>query len=391
MAEAKSRSSRVGFFIALLVVVPTATWVGMLIPSGVMALVAQGRAWLEEWGILENPPIPPAALQAAQRKGDLTGTAPWSAPPWSETFHGGNHLARSASSPTSGRGASNPAAVPEARDQKASPSGIDPPFAWAGQLIQEAITAVGRTTEPASEQGLTPGGQSSPQSGVIPATFRGDVQSAGAARTPDYRSERRPTNAGFYPPEWGNGSDQYSLAGWETPIPPTHAEGRSPSLGAGTGKKSSEVQLRQGTHPGNSSPTGNPPAYNARPGNPLQPVPSAQMATGLNGTVPTAEGQERTQDLQNPSESGAGNTSLQPTGEVFSPGDPQVQALEARLRQLGATYYRLEELEQGPGRYRFVAEFANISPSGMPRQLEAYADRPLDAIGKVIAAFESGR
>lgn len=391
MAEAKSRSSGVGFFIALLVVVPTAAWVGMLIPSGVMALVTQARAQLEEWGILENPPIPPAALQAAQGKGDLTGSAPWSTPPWSGSLQGGSHVARSASSPVSGHGASNPAGVPEARGQKISPSGNDPPFAWAGQLIQEAITAVGRTTESASEQGLTPGVRSSPQSGVVPATFHGDVQSVGAARSRDYRSERGSTSGGFYPPEWGNGSDQYSLAGWETPISPTDAEGQSPSLGAGAGKKSGEEHLQQGKQPGNSSPTVNPPAYTARPGNSLQPLPPAQMGTGLNGIVRPAEGQERTQGLQSTSESGAGNTSLQPTEEVFSPRDPQVQALEARLRQLGATYYRLEELEQGPGRYRFVAEFANVTPPGKPRQLEAYADRPLEAIGKVIAAFESGR
>jgi hypothetical protein len=391
MAEAKGRSSGVGFFIALLVVVPTATWVGMLIPSGVMALVTQARAQLEEWGILENPPIPPAAIKTAQGKGDLTGAAPWSAPPWGESLQGGSHVARSASSPTPGHGSSNSSGFPEARGQKTSPPGNAPPFAWAGQLIQEAITAVGRTTEPAREQGLTPGGQSSPQSGVIPATFHGVEPSTGTAQSPGYRSEKRSTGCSLSPPAWGNRSDQYSLAGWETPIPPTHAEGQAASLGVGTGKNSGEEFLRQGKHPGDSSPATNLPSHTPRLGNPLKPLPSSQTATGLNGTIRTAEAFGRTQGLQNPPEMGMGSTSVEPSGEVFSPGDPQVQALEARLRQLGATYYRLEELEQGPGRYRFVAEFANTTPSGRPRQLEAYADRPLDAIGKVIAAFDSGQ
>jgi hypothetical protein len=75
----------------------------------------------------------------------------------------------------------------------------------------------------------------------------------------------------------------------------------------------------------------------------------------------------------------------------FSPADARLQQLEQKLRQLGAAFYVLEEIEADPVMYHFVAEVVEPShPNGL-RRFEAYAAEPFEAITKVVAQMESQR
>lgn len=384
MAEGKTKSTGVGFFIALLVVVPTATWVGMLIPSGVTAVVSQARVQLQKWGIWENPPIPPAAARGG---GEQSAGAPaWSVPPWDTPRGAGQQPAQGSSRPALSSASSSSPGSRESRGDAVTSSGGKPPFAWAGQLIQEAVTAVGGG-EATADQSFQRGRISPAQSGVVPATFIGAEGTGGNNQSGD--GQAFPTGS-LTPTPVANTTDRYSLTGWEVPLPSTETSTPSPEGRKGT--NSGWVITKTGGQIGPSSHRGDLPRRELRPGEARQHLPTPREMPGGDGALRAVEqdsGSSGPFQVPKPVGTGTGPGAIRE--EAFSPKNPQVQALEARLRELGATYYRLEELDGQPRRYRFVAEFADPSYPGRSRQLEAYAEQPLEAIGKVIAAFESGR
>lgn len=81
----------------------------------------------------------------------------------------------------------------------------------------------------------------------------------------------------------------------------------------------------------------------------------------------------------------------QPVAESVPEAEPDLDALAAEVRQLGATFYRLELVEQSPQLYRFTAQFEEHGD--LPRrwqQSATHAD-PALAIRQVIADINARR
>jgi hypothetical protein len=74
----------------------------------------------------------------------------------------------------------------------------------------------------------------------------------------------------------------------------------------------------------------------------------------------------------------------QPVAESVPEAEPDLDALAAEVRQLGATFYRLELVEQSPQLYRFTAQFEE--PGDLPRRWQQSATHtdPALAIRQVI-------
>lgn len=83
-----------------------------------------------------------------------------------------------------------------------------------------------------------------------------------------------------------------------------------------------------------------------------------------------------------------GTSIEKPSSRPASESPPQpLDHLEARLRQLGATYYRLEAIENRSG-YGFVCEVDGAGNPSRPRILRATGARPLDPIHEIVATLE---
>ena len=63
-------------------------------------------------------------------------------------------------------------------------------------------------------------------------------------------------------------------------------------------------------------------------------------------------------------------------------------AMEQRLRQMGATSYRLETWGQGVRRFRFQCRVAADPTTGWARHFEATDPQPVQAVAKVLASVE---
>jgi hypothetical protein len=63
--------------------------------------------------------------------------------------------------------------------------------------------------------------------------------------------------------------------------------------------------------------------------------------------------------------------------------------MEERLRQVGATYYRLETWGQEGRRFRFQCRVAADQTTGWARHFEATDPQPIQAVAKVLASVES--
>ncbi len=82
MNAAHPRQSGIGFFIALLIVVPAATWVGMIIPETVLQVYHRVQTVVEGWGILGEVGLRATAGQSLATAADgglvIPTSAPWS-------------------------------------------------------------------------------------------------------------------------------------------------------------------------------------------------------------------------------------------------------------------------------------------------------------------------
>jgi len=63
--------------------------------------------------------------------------------------------------------------------------------------------------------------------------------------------------------------------------------------------------------------------------------------------------------------------------------------MEQRLREMGATYYRLETWGQEGRRFRFQCRVAADPTTGWARHFEATDPQPIQAVSKVLASVES--
>ncbi len=81
----------------------------------------------------------------------------------------------------------------------------------------------------------------------------------------------------------------------------------------------------------------------------------------------------------------------QPIAESVPEAEPDLDALAAEVRQLGATFYRLELVEQSPQLYRFTAQFEAQGDLPQRWQHSAIHTDPTMAIRQVIAEINARR
>jgi hypothetical protein len=89
--------------------------------------------------------------------------------------------------------------------------------------------------------------------------------------------------------------------------------------------------------------------------------------------------------VQQPPSAGGGSAEATPPR-----GEDSFRAVQARLRELGATYYLLESWGDG-GRYRFHCRMAIAGNTSYSRQFEALAGDPLAAMLAVLRQVEDWR
>jgi hypothetical protein len=76
---------------------------------------------------------------------------------------------------------------------------------------------------------------------------------------------------------------------------------------------------------------------------------------------------------------------------IAEPSANQIEAAAARLRQLGARYYRLESWGEGPQMYHFCCDMPVADSADYTRCFEATHADPLQAIGEVQRQAENWR
>lgn len=348
MTEKQKSSGGIGFFVALLVVIPTATWVGMLIPQMVVDLAAGAHRYLGDLGLTASAGNPPASVAARSGPDRIEATinAPWAAPsPQRNEKH----------TPTSAdlRGNHNPPSGGELVARSTAQG--DLPLQWAGRLIQQATSAAGENLRGSSQA-------------VLPATHRAEESGRGfPSATPASFTE---VGAGHFAPGQGQietgtnlrhqpgRPDAVSLVGWDPDL--SRPEGSDLPSAA--------------RHEQSPRPTGNP---NGRWGQPARDVQSVSS---------TLETTSVASPITNP----ASSAETQRAPAFFSPADGRVHELELRLRQLGATAYTLEQ-DTATGLYYFAAEVPPPRSQGENTVFEAAAPNPYQAIETVVSKIEAAR
>ncbi|GEM_PF-5078233 len=362
MAATQSAGRGVGFFIALIVVVPVATWMGMFLPALLGGPILEPKQlahkvqsiWADYGAVLFQ-----GSPEGQLRKSTLGFAEP---PAW----HGdpSQPLVQAPSGEASGGNSSQLSllaaegelSVP-LDDQKPKDGGAnrhEPPFWWAtgwGDAFQRALPGSPAQAHD-SEKVVLASRESTDPSGTTSTAFHGEVSTDTALVF----------NSGTF----GTASGE-----------PQMAAGASVNKADGFGPANIPPEVRAGPLASGS---------NVEPG--LLPFTSAPalhpITTGIN--------KEKTTSAFSP-EAALGDLPELQRGErsgSFTAHHPEIQRIEARLRELGAVYYILEAFRADDKRvYRFSAEIAQGSGAQIPRHFEAIDADPLAAMLTVLRDVEA--
>lgn len=347
MTDQAPKSSGIGFFAALLVVIPVSLWVGMHIPSVLIQLAAKVETLLTDWGILDDPAVRSfRTLETAQ----VATSRNWDLPPWGQgELSAGQRTNGGQQGPTQ---EGTPALT--AKAHLASPEQPQV-LGWAGSLIHRAAnSAAGNQNRLAASDALA-----TRPAGLGPVVGGESVRPASLTEEPR-NSSASPSGVvpALVPAGGTTEPDAFSAVGWEG----HWAAGPEQSGGPEAAGKVIPASW-----------------------------PSSLGESGLHapdGFVRPLD--HRRGQLRSPERSQSSlplpNEGVVSGGE-FSPAHPKVQELEGKLRRLGCTRYVLEEFDGPPKIFHFFAELND--DSGKPKNFEAFGPEPFGVIEEVVAKIEA--
>ncbi len=354
MTEKPPKFSTVVFFLALLVVIPTATWVGMLVPQLVVDAAGGIQSYLAEMGIFDQKN---SSLIASPTGLRMSSEIPRFESPWE------NSAPRFPTAhPPQALSSTPPAQTRDLIATNLPPNGADgnPPLQWAEKLIQNAAATV--MADPATDaQGVIRASHEMSENAIDPSPVHPASFAVGTLGTTSSRGINHPSGKERLHPQ----PDSISLIGWSV----QQRDGAEP-------QSSDSAKIEAHSTPPQGVIRGGPQQQQYSPS-----IPANRPSANLNDTRPSRS---------YPRSPGGGSMGHEQTPRMFSPDDSKVRELELTLRRLGAVKYVLEE-ESASGRFYFVAEVPQPGEETRRQVFQAVDSDPYRAMEHVVQQIEASR